>query len=72
MAKETSEVTEQPIEDKISWTVQWEYHRMKTRDTSGVPATTLNELGKLGWELVSVFPIHAELNYIFKRPSPVE
>ena len=54
------------------WNVQWEYHRMKTRDTMGVPSTTLNGLGKQGWELVSVFPIHAELNYIFKRPRPID
>jgi len=72
--KETSEAPSETaqLESSQFWNVQWEYHRMKTSDTTGVPATTLNELGREGWELVAVFPIHAQLNYIFKRPRPVE
>jgi len=71
MGKETSEV-EQPVEDKTYWDIQWEYHRMKTSDITGVPVSALNNLGREGWELMAVFPIHAELNYIFKKPRPVE
>jgi len=68
VTKETSEV----VEDKTYWNIQWEYHRMKTRDTVGATATTLNGLGQEGWELIAVYPIHAELHYIFKKPRPVE
>ena len=46
---------------------EWEYHRMKTPDRQPVTASALNELGRLGWELVSVLHVGGEINYIFKR-----
>jgi len=49
------------------WHPTWEYHRMKTPDGSAVTASTLNELGTEGWELISVFPLGGEIDYIFKR-----
>lgn len=48
--------------------VQWEYHRMAVRDTAArIDTHQLSELGLRGWELVAVFHLHADINFIFKR-----
>lgn len=48
--------------------IQWEYHRYILRDTaSRIDTHQLNEIGGQGWELIAVFHLHADINFIFKR-----
>jgi hypothetical protein len=48
--------------------IRWEYHRMIVRDTAArIPLEDLNSLGRQGWELISIFHLHADLNFVFKR-----
>ena len=48
---------------------QWEYIMQKNSRWHRVDQPRLNELGQLGWELVSVFNNLAGTHYIFKRPG---
>jgi hypothetical protein len=68
---------EQPQEDKVQppivyvdKDVGWEYrHVARNLDEQGVlEEEGLNDLGKDGWELVSVLNLGTWLHYYFKRP----
>jgi hypothetical protein len=48
---------------------QWEYITQKNSRRHRVDQARLNELGQLGWELVSVFNNLTGTNYVFKRPG---
>lgn len=52
---------------------QWEYHTETEIGGSVLSKEFLNDLGKRGWELVTVVPVtsvggESGLDYIFKRP----
>lgn len=70
-AEETPPIEDQPDQGPIpeeKWSPpQWEYHRVKSPDREPVTASVLNELGRQGWEMVSVLHIGGDINYIFKR-----
>jgi hypothetical protein len=53
---------------KTTYPVKWEYHRYILRDTAArIDTHHLDTLGREGWELVCVFHLHADLNFLFKR-----
>lgn len=47
-------------------TTRWHYYVRK----GDLTQDALNEIGKEGWELVSVTAEHGETAYYFKRPHP--
>jgi Domain of unknown function (DUF4177) len=47
---------------------QWEYRIVIKRDDEPIVSEDeLNALGKDGWELVGVVPVHAAVQFVFKR-----
>ncbi len=67
--KQTPEV-EDPQPDKVmEGILQWEYHRLKVRDTATLPLPAMGDLGRQGWELVLSLKHHADITFIFKRPK---
>jgi hypothetical protein len=61
-------VEEADPEKKSTYPVKWEYHRYILRDTAArIDTHHLDALGREGWELVCVFHLHADLNFLFKR-----
>jgi hypothetical protein len=47
---------------------KFEYHVMRIQDTAPrLPTFELDDLGKVGWEMVSIFRLHATINFVFKR-----
>ena len=47
-------------------TTKWHYYVRRGEMTQDA----LNEVGKEGWELVSVMPDRSEIVFYFKRPHP--
>lgn len=61
-------IEEADPEKESTYPVQWEYHVMRVQDTANrLPASDLDALGALGWEMVAIFHLHATINFIFKR-----
>ncbi len=61
-------VEEADPEKKSTYPVQWDYHVLRIQDTAArLPAHELDDLGREGWEMVSIFHLHATINFVFKR-----
>jgi len=47
---------------------RWQYHVVMKRDADEpIASDELNALGHDGWELVGIVPVHAALQFVFKR-----
>lgn len=67
-AGDPSEKKDPTLDPPKAHPMVWEYHRMIVRDTAArIPLDDLNKLGRQGWELVAIFHLHADINFVFKR-----